>query len=59
VARRIRRRRGNGGLGGLVGLGGAEFRLPLPMIGVFGFLALQAVIMNKAMSLILSGKLVS
>jgi Sulfite exporter TauE/SafE len=29
----------------------AEFRLPL-LIGVFGFLALQAVIMNKAMSLI-------
>ena len=32
-------------------LGGAEFRLPL-LIGVFGFLTLQAVIMNKAMSLI-------
>jgi hypothetical protein len=29
----------------------AEFRLPL-LIGVFGFLALQALIMNKAMSLI-------
>jgi len=42
---------GVGVLGGLVGLGGAEFRLPL-LIGVFGFLALQAVIMNKAMSLI-------
>jgi uncharacterized protein len=40
-----------GVLGGLIGLGGAEFRLPL-LIGVFGFLALQAVIMNKAMSLI-------
>lgn len=38
-------------LGGLVGLGGAEFRLPL-LIGVFGFVALQAVIVNKAMSLI-------
>jgi uncharacterized membrane protein YfcA len=38
-------------LGGVIGLGGAEFRLPL-LIGVFGFLALQAVIMNKAMSLI-------
>lgn len=38
-------------LGGLIGLGGAEFRLPL-LIGVFGFLALQAVIVNKAMSLI-------
>jgi uncharacterized membrane protein YfcA len=40
-----------GVLGGLIGLGGAEFRLPL-LIGVFGFLALQAVIMNKAMRLI-------
>lgn len=38
-------------LGGLIGLGGAEFRLPL-LIGLFGFAALQAVILNKAMSLI-------
>jgi uncharacterized membrane protein YfcA len=38
-------------LGGLVGLGGAEFRLPL-LIAVFGFAALAAVIVNKAMSLI-------
>lgn len=38
-------------LGGLVGLGGAEFRLPL-LIGVFGFVALQAVILNKALSLV-------
>ena len=38
-------------LGGMVGLGGAEFRLPL-LIGLFGFLALQAVILNKAMSLL-------
>jgi uncharacterized protein len=38
-------------LGGLIGLGGAEFRLPV-LIGVFGFVALQAVILNKAMSLI-------
>lgn len=38
-------------LGGMIGLGGAEFRLPL-LIGVFGFLALQAVIVNKAMSLL-------
>jgi len=38
-------------LGGMIGLGGAEFRLPL-LIGVFGFLALQAVIMNKALSLV-------
>jgi uncharacterized membrane protein YfcA len=37
-------------LGGMIGLGGAEFRLPL-LIGLFGFLALQAVIVNKAMSL--------
>ena len=38
-------------LGGMVGLGGAEFRLPL-LIGLFGFVALQAVILNKAMSLL-------
>ena len=38
-------------LGGMIGLGGAEFRLPL-LIGVFGFVALQAVVMNKAMSLL-------
>ena len=38
-------------LGGLIGLGGAEFRLPL-LIGLFGFAALQAVILNKAMSLV-------
>jgi uncharacterized membrane protein YfcA len=37
-------------LGGLIGLGGAEFRLPL-LISLFGFIALQAVILNKAMSL--------
>jgi uncharacterized membrane protein YfcA len=40
-----------GALGGLIGLGGAEFRLPL-LIGVFRFAALQAVIVNKAMSLV-------
>jgi uncharacterized membrane protein YfcA len=40
-----------GVLGGLIALGGAEFRLPL-LIGVFGFAALSAVILNKAMSLI-------
>lgn len=39
-----------GVLGGLIGLGGAEFRLPL-LIGLFGFAALHAVILNKAMSL--------
>ena len=38
-------------LGGLIGLGGAEFRLPV-LIGVFGFIALQAVIVNKALSLV-------
>ena len=42
---------GIGVLGGMIGLGGAEFRLPL-LIGVFGFAALSAVILNKAMSLI-------
>lgn len=40
-----------GVLGGLVGLGGAEFRLPM-LIGLFGFAALAAVIVNKAMSLV-------
>lgn len=38
-------------LGGLIGLGGAEFRLPL-LMSLFGFAALQAVILNKAMSLV-------
>ena len=42
---------GVGLFGGLIGLGGAELRLPL-LIGLFGFAALQAVIMNKALSLI-------
>ncbi|MFD1560288.1 sulfite exporter TauE/SafE family protein [Paraburkholderia silviterrae] len=40
-----------GALGGLIGLGGAEFRLPL-LIGAFRFGALEAVILNKAMSLV-------
>jgi uncharacterized membrane protein YfcA len=40
-----------GVLGGLIGLGGAEFRLPL-LIGWFNFAALEAVILNKAMSLV-------
>jgi uncharacterized membrane protein YfcA len=40
-----------GVLGGLIGLGGAEFRLPL-LIGAFGFAALHAVILNKVMSLV-------
>lgn len=40
-----------GALGGLIGLGGAEFRLPL-LIGLFRFAALEAVILNKTMSLV-------
>ncbi|MGW6903714.1 sulfite exporter TauE/SafE family protein [Streptomyces sp. NPDC054940] len=42
---------GIGVLGGMIGLGGAEFRLPL-LVGLFGFAALSAVILNKAMSLV-------
>jgi uncharacterized membrane protein YfcA len=40
-----------GAVGGLIGLGGAEFRLPL-LIGLFQFGALEAVILNKALSLV-------
>lgn len=40
-----------GCLGGMIGLGGAEFRLPL-LIGAFRFRALEAVILNKAISLV-------
>ncbi len=40
-----------GVLGGMIGLGGAEFRLPILLV-VFGFAALQAVILNKALSLL-------
>lgn len=40
-----------GTVGGLMGLGGAEFRLPL-LIGFFRFEALEAVILNKALSLV-------
>ncbi len=40
-----------GALGGLIGLGGAEFRLPM-LIGAFEYPALDAVILNKAMSLV-------
>lgn len=40
-----------GALGGLIGLGGAEFRLPM-LISLFRFAALEAVILNKAMSLV-------
>lgn len=41
-------------LGGLIGLGGAEFRLPI-LISGFGFGGLAAVIINKAMSLVVVG----
>lgn len=40
-----------GWLGGLIGLGGAEFRLPV-LMGLLKFGPLDAVILNKAMSLI-------
>lgn len=40
-----------GALGGLIGLGGAEFRLPL-LIGAFRFGPLDAVVLNKATSLV-------
>jgi uncharacterized membrane protein YfcA len=40
-----------GTLGGLIGLGGAEFRLPL-LITLFRFRGLEAVILNKAVSLL-------
>lgn len=38
-------------LGGLIGLGGAEFRLPV-LVGVFKLPTLEAIIFNKAMSLV-------
>lgn len=40
-----------GTLGGLIGLGGAEFRLPL-LISYFRFAPLESVILNKAISLV-------
>lgn len=40
-----------GVLGGLIGLGGAEFRLPV-LVGLFRLPTLQAIILNKAMSLV-------
>lgn len=40
-----------GNLGGLIGLGGAEFRLPV-LVGRFRLPTLEAVILNKAMSLV-------
>lgn len=39
-----------GAFGGLIGLGGAEFRLPI-LVGFFGFATLNAVIINKVVSL--------
>jgi len=42
---------GIGTLAGLIGLGGAEFRLPF-LISLFRFGALEALIINKAMSLV-------
>lgn len=38
-------------LGGLIGLGGAEFRLPV-LVGMFRLPTLDAVIFNKGMSLV-------
>lgn len=38
-------------LGGLIGLGGAEFRLPV-LLTVFAFAPLEAVILNKTVSLV-------
>lgn len=40
-----------GSLGGLIGLGGAEFRLPV-LVKVFKINTLEAIIFNKAMSLV-------
>ena len=40
-----------GNLGGMIGLGGAEFRLPL-LVGHFRLDALSAIILNKACSLV-------
>lgn len=40
-----------GTLGGLIGLGGAEFRLPV-LVGLFRLPTLKAVVLNKAMSLV-------
>lgn len=43
-----------GTLGGLLGLGGAEFRLPV-LVGLFRLGTLEAVILNKAVSLVVVG----
>src|SRR5215212_5840220 len=42
---------GIGTLAGLIGLGGAEFRLPF-LVSMYRFGAIEAVIINKAMSLV-------
>jgi len=41
-------------LGGLMGLGGAEFRLPL-LISFFRFRGLEAVVLNNATSVVVVG----
>ncbi|MCS7286912.1 MAG: sulfite exporter TauE/SafE family protein [Anaerolineae bacterium] len=38
-------------LGGLIGLGGAEFRLPV-LVGIFKYRTLQAIVINLAISLV-------
>jgi len=38
-------------LGGLIGLGGAEFRLPV-LVGMFKLPTLEAIVLNKALSLV-------
>lgn len=38
-------------LGGLIGLGGAEFRLPL-LVGIFKFATIQGIIMNLVVSIV-------
>ncbi len=43
-----------GSLGGMIGLGGAEFRLPL-LVGFFRLKTLEAIIFNKATSLVVVG----
>lgn len=40
-----------GALGGLIGLGGAEFRLPV-LVSLFKLPTLEAIILNKAKSLV-------
>ena len=40
-----------GVLGGLIGLGGAEFRLPL-LLTIFGYATLPAVVVNLVVSLV-------